>query len=145
MRLLHLGYEVYVVGETVTPALEPGDTMVVFSGSGETVSMATFCATVKGLGGTICLITASPESKISSIADCVVNLGDITGYYHGDQSSYEIRQMTGKYRSIASAFAPLGTLFETLALIFSDAVISALMEAKKEDIKELKGRLTNME
>lgn len=145
MRLLHLGYEVYVVGETVTPALVPGDTMVVFSGSGETVSMATFCATVKGLGGTICLITASPESKISRIADCVVNLGDLTGYYHGDQSSYEIRQMTGKYRSIASAFAPLGTLFETLALIFSDAVISALMEAKKEDIGELKGRLTNME
>lgn len=145
MRLLHLGYDVYVVGETVTPALVPGDTMVVFSGSGETVSMATFCATVKGLGGTICLITASPESKISKIADCVVNLGDLTGYYHGDQTSYEIRQMTGKYRSTSSAFAPLGTLFETLALIFSDAVISALMEAKKEDPGELKGRLTNME
>ncbi|MEI7856030.1 MAG: 6-phospho-3-hexuloisomerase [Methanomicrobiales archaeon] len=145
MRLLHLGYDVYVVGETVTPALEPGDTMVVFSGSGETVSMATFCATVKGLGGTICLITASPESKISRIADCMVNLGDLTGYYHGDHSSFEIRQMTGKYRSTTSAFAPLGTLFETLALIFSDAVISALMEAKKEDAKELQGRLTNME
>ncbi len=145
MRLLHLGYDVYVVGETVTPALAPGDTMVVFSGSGETVSMATICATVKGLGGTICLITASPESKISKIADCVVNLGDLTGYYHGDQTSYEIRQMTGKYRSTSSAFAPLGTLFETLALIFSDAVISALMEAKKEDPGELKGRLTNME
>lgn len=145
MRLLHLGYEVYVVGETVTPALVPGDTMVVFSGSGETVSMATFCATVQGLGGTICLITASPESKISRIADCVVNLGDLTGYYHGEQSSYEIRQMTGQYRSISSAFAPLGTLFETLALVFSDAVISALMEAKKEDVRELKGRLANME
>ncbi len=38
-----------------------------------------------------------------------------------------------------SAFAPLGTLFETLALIFSDAVISALMEAKKEDEDPLKG------
>ena len=145
MRLLHLGYEVYVVGETVTPALEPGDTMVVFSGSGETVSMATFCATVKELGGTICLITASPQSKISRIADCIVNLGDLTGYYCGDQSSFEIRQVTGQYRSISSAFAPLGTLFETLALIFSDAVISALMEAKKEDAGELKGRLTNME
>ena len=145
MRLLHLGYEVYVVGETVTPALEPGDTMVVFSGSGETVSMATFCATVKGLGGTICLITASPNSKISRIADCIVNLGDLTGYYRGDPSSFEVRQMTGQYRSVSSAFAPLGTLFETVALVFSDAVISALMEAKKEDAGELKGRLTNME
>jgi len=30
-------------------------------------------------------------------------------------------------------------MFETLALVFSDAVISALMEAKKEGAPELKG------
>src|SRR5512136_868994 len=41
MRLLHLGFDVYVVGETVTPALQRGDTLVIFSGSGETHSMAT--------------------------------------------------------------------------------------------------------
>jgi 6-phospho-3-hexuloisomerase len=145
MRLLHLGFDVYVVGETVTPALKPGDTMVVFSGSGETHSMATFCKTVRELGGFICLITASPDSTMSRIADCVVNLGDLTGYYRGDMSSFEVRQMTGQYRSAASAFAPLGTMFETLALVFSDAVISALMEAKKEGALDLKGRLTNME
>ena len=145
MRLLHLGFEVYVVGETVTPALQPGDTLVVFSGSGETHTMATFCGTAKDLGGCVCLITASPDSTICRIADCVVNLGDLTGYYRGDTSTYEERQMTGQYRSVASAFAPLGTLFETLALVFSDAVISALMEAKKEGALELKGRLTNME
>ncbi|HSA38424.1 MAG TPA: SIS domain-containing protein [Methanoregula sp.] len=145
MRLLHLGFDVYVVGETVTPAMQPGDTFVVFSGSGETHSMATFSKTVKNLGGFVCLITASPDSTMSRIADCIVNLGDLTGYYRGDMSSFEVRQMTGQYRSVASAFAPLGTMFETLALIFSDAVISALMEAKKEGAPELKGRLTNME
>lgn len=145
MRLLHLGFDVYVVGETVTPALQPGDTLVVFSGSGETHSMATICKTVKELGGDVCLITASPDSTMSRIADCVVNLGDLTGYYRGDTSTFEVRQMTGQYRSVASAFAPLGTMFETLALVFSDAVISALMEAKKEGARDLKGRLTNME
>jgi 6-phospho-3-hexuloisomerase len=56
-----------------------------------------------------------------------------------------MRQMTGQYRSAVSTFAPLGTMFETLALVFSDAVISALMEAKKEGALELKERLTNME
>jgi 6-phospho-3-hexuloisomerase len=145
MRLLHLGFDVYVVGETVTPALQPGDTLVVFSGSGETHTMATFSSTVKDLGGIVCLITASSDSTMSRIADCVVNLGDLTGYYRGDTSTFEQRQMTGQYRSAASAFAPLGTMFETLALVFSDAVISALMEAKKEGALELKGRLTNME
>ena len=145
LRLLHLGFDVYVVGETITPALKPGDTLVVFSGSGETVSVASICETVRGLGGSVCLITASTDSRMSRIADCVVNLGDLTGYYQGDKSSYEVRQVTGQYRSVSSAFAPLGTLFETLALVFSDAVISALMEAKKEGAPELKGRLTNME
>jgi 6-phospho-3-hexuloisomerase len=145
MRLLHLGFDVYVVGETITPALQPGDTLVVFSGSGETHSMVTFSSTVKELGGCVCLITASPDSKMSRIAETVVNLGDLTGYYRGDTTTFEERQMTGQYRSVASVFAPLGTMFETLALIFSDAVISALMEAKKEGAGELKGRLANME
>jgi len=48
--------------------------------------MATFCSTVSDLGGSVCLITASPDSTMSRIADCVVNLGDLTGYYRGDTS-----------------------------------------------------------
>jgi 6-phospho-3-hexuloisomerase len=145
LRLMHLGYDTYVVGETITPAFHSGDTLVMFSGSGETHSMVSICMTAKELGGKICLITGSPDSKMSRIADCIVNLGDITGYYHKDKSSFEIRQLTGKYRSVTSAFAPLGTLFETLALVFSDAVISALIEAKKAEIHDIQGRLTNVE
>jgi 6-phospho-3-hexuloisomerase len=145
LRLLHLGYDVYVVGETITPALKPGDMLVVFSGSGETHSIASICETVRELGGSVCLITASSDSRMSRIADCVVNLGDLTGYYQGDHSTYEVRQVTGQYRSVSSAFAPLGTLFETLALVFSDAVISALIVARKEGAAELQRRLTNME
>ena len=75
----------------------------------------------------------------------MVNLGDLTGYYQKDKKSFEIRQLTGEYRSVSSAFAPLGTLFETLALVFSDAVISALMEEKKEEIDQMRARLTNVE
>jgi 6-phospho-3-hexuloisomerase len=145
MRLMHLGFDTYVVGETVTPALLPGDTLVVFSGSGETLSMVSICGTAKQLGGKICLITASPDSRMSRMADCVVNLGDLTGYYRRDRNSFEVRQLTGKYRSVNFAFAPLGTLFETLALVFSDAVISSLIEAKKSEIREIQKRLTNVE
>ena len=32
MRLMHLGLQSYVVGETITPALRKGDVIVVFSG-----------------------------------------------------------------------------------------------------------------
>jgi 6-phospho-3-hexuloisomerase len=145
LRLMHLGLDVYIVGETITPAFRSGDTLVVFSGSGETHSMVSICGTAKQIGGKVCLITGSPDSKMSRMADCFVNLGDLTGYYRKDKISFEIRQLTGKYRSVTSAFAPLGTLFETLALVFSDAVISALMESKKAEILDMQGRLTNVE
>jgi 6-phospho-3-hexuloisomerase len=145
LRLMHLGYNTYVVGETITPAFLSGDTLVMFSGSGETHSMASICETAKELGGMVCLITASPGSRMGRAADCIVNLGDITGYYHKDKNSFEIRQLTGTYRSVTSSFAPLGTLFETLALVFSDAVVSALMEARKAEIRDMQDRLTNVE
>src|SRR5512139_2958639 len=87
LRLLHLGMDVYVVGETITPAFLQTDTLVMFSGSGETHSMASICGTAKEIGGKICLITASPGSKMGRMADCIVNLGDITGYYTKDKNS----------------------------------------------------------
>ena len=36
MRLMHLGFTVYFVGETTTPRVRPGDLLMVMSGSGET-------------------------------------------------------------------------------------------------------------
>lgn len=145
LRLMHLGYESYVVGETITPAFHEGDMLVAFSGSGETQSMVSICGTAKDLGGKVCVITAMPDSRIGKMADLVVNLGDPTGVYFHDKNSFEVRQITGKYRSVTSAFAPFGTMFETLALVFSDAVISALMEAKKDEIAKMQGRLSNVE
>jgi 6-phospho-3-hexuloisomerase len=145
MRLMHLGFDAYVVGETVTPALLPEDTLVMFSGSGETQSMVSICGTAREIGAKICLITASTDSRMSRMADCVVNLGDPTGYYRRDKNTFEVRQITGQYRSVTYAFAPLGTLFETLALVFTDAVISSLIETKKAEIHEVQSRLTNVE
>ena len=39
MRLMHLGYTVYVVGETITPALREGDLLVGVYGSGKSISV----------------------------------------------------------------------------------------------------------
>lgn len=145
LRLMHLGYEAYVVGETITPAFLDTDTLVIFSGSGETQSMVSLCGTAKDIRGKVWLITAVPDSRIGRQADCIVNLGDPNETYIHDKNSFEVRQLTGKYRSVTSAFAPFGTMFETLALIFSDAVISSLMETKKDEIVKMQGRLSNVE
>ncbi|MDG9688474.1 SIS domain-containing protein, partial [Streptomyces sp. DH18] len=41
MRLMQIGYQSYVVGETTTPSIEKGDLLIVSSASGETQSVCT--------------------------------------------------------------------------------------------------------
>lgn len=144
-RLMHLGFESYVIGETITPAFGREDVLVAFSGSGETRSVVDACETAREIGGKICLITSTPDSHIGRMADCIVEIGNNRLKDTDIPSDFEIRQLTGQYRSVSSSFAPLGTLFETAALVFSDAVISALMEVKHCTIEELEGRLANVQ
>jgi len=145
MRLMHIGFESYVIGETITPAFSAGDTLVAFSGSGETNSVFDVCETAKELGGRLCLITATPDSRIFRIADCIVMLGSQESQRGDVTSQYEVRQIIGQYRSVSASFAPFGTLFETAALIFADAVISRLMEITQTDEMAMKNRHTNIE
>jgi len=141
MRLMHLGLQAYVVGETITPALNTGDVMVIFSGSGRTKTVADIAETAKDLGAHLCLITSNKESRIGKISDCIVIIEHQRDEVEDDALEFEIRQMMGDHKS----FAPLGTLFETASMIFGDAVISRLMEITKTDENALKNRHTNIE
>jgi 6-phospho-3-hexuloisomerase len=141
MRLMHLGLQSYVVGETITPSLTTGDVMVIFSGSGRTKTVADIAETAKEIGAHICLITSNADSRIGKIADCIVIIEHHRDEVADDGVEFEIRQMMGEHKS----FAPLGTLFETASMIFSDAVISRLMEITKTDENALKNRHTNIE
>jgi 6-phospho-3-hexuloisomerase len=141
MRLMHLGLQAYVVGETITPAMNKGDAMVVFSGSGRTKTVADIAETAKEIGAHICLISSNKDSRIGKIADCCVVIEHHRDNVEDDAVEFEIRQMMGDHKS----FAPLGTLFETVSMIFADAVVSRLMEITKTDESALKNRHTNIE
>ena len=141
MRLMHLGLTSYVVGETVTPALTPEDLVVVFSGSGGTKTVADIAESAKAIGARLCLITSKRNSRIGRIADCCVVIESQRDTARDETAEFEIRQMMGKHKS----FAPLGTLFETVSVIFADAVISRLMEIKGINVEALRGRHVNIE
>lgn len=141
MRLMHLGMQAYVVGETITPALSAGDLIVIFSGSGRTKTVADIAETAKEIGAHICLITSNADSRIGRISNCNVVIEHQRDAVTDDAVEFEIRQMMGEHKS----FAPLGTLFETVSMIFADAVISRLMEITKTDESSLKNRHTNIE
>ncbi|HNX17094.1 MAG TPA: 6-phospho-3-hexuloisomerase [Methanoregula sp.] len=141
MRLMHLGLQSYVVGETITPAVQKSDVIIIFSGSGKTKTIADLAETAKEIGAHICLITSNADSRIGKIADCNVIIEHQRDNIEDDAAEFEIRQLLGDHKS----FAPLGTLFETASLVFSDAVISRLMEITKTDESALKNRHANIE
>ncbi len=74
MRLMHMGFTAYVVGETVTPAIGPGDLLLIASGSGETGTLTVMAEKCKKTGAELALITTNPSSAIGNLADCVTEV-----------------------------------------------------------------------
>ena len=74
MRLMHLGKQAYVVGETITPAIGGGDLLIAISGSGETGTVFMMAEGAKNAGAQIAAITANPESRLAGLADLIVQI-----------------------------------------------------------------------
>ena len=139
MRLMHLGLNVYVLGETITPRLDPEDLVVVISGSGRTHLVVTAAEAAKALGAKVVTVTSHPESPLGKLADLVVYVPGRTKIAEVDE--YVIRQIMGLHEPLT----PLGTLFENTALAVLDGVIVELMKKLGKSEKELAHRHANIE
>jgi 6-phospho-3-hexuloisomerase len=129
MRLMHMGFDAYVVGETVTPNLQNGDLFIIGSGSGETKSMTGMAEKAKGIGGTLAVCTIAPHSTLGRLADIVIKIPGL------------LKETTDSNRTIQ----PMGSLFEQTLLLFFDAVILRLMEKKSLDSDRMYLRHANLE
>jgi len=72
MRLMHLGYEVYVLGETITPSVKEGDLFIAISGSGTTKGVLMDAISAKEKGLTLLVFTSNRQSELAQIADALV-------------------------------------------------------------------------
>lgn len=126
MRLMHGGYDVYVVGEIVTPSIRKGDLLIVISGSGETETMIAYTKRAKELGAEIALISTKSSSTIADLADTVFPIGSPDLY--------------GKVVGM-----PMGTTFELSTLIFLEATISHIIHEKGIPEEEMRTRHANLE
>jgi 6-phospho-3-hexuloisomerase len=140
MRLMHLGFSVYVVGETTTPAVLPQDVVFAISGSGETRTIADLGKLAKDIGSTLITITSKKDSTLGRISDIAVIIPRKTKN-DPDEAGYLERHMRGDYKNIP----PLGTSFEITALVFLDSVVSQLIMLTGASEAELKSRHTNIE
>ncbi|WP_337100755.1 6-phospho-3-hexuloisomerase [Paenibacillus sp. YIM B09110] len=130
MRLMHLGLDAYVVGETVTRSLAKGDLLIIGTGSGETKSLVPMAEKARSLGAVVAAFTISPASTIGRLADVAVLLSGAP-----------------KDRSDGGGVTaqPMGSLFEQTLLVLGDAVILRLMEKLGLDGKAMYGNHANLE
>lgn len=139
MRLMHLGFTVYVIGEIITPGIKKGDLLITISGSGETTSVVAAGKIAKKAGAKLVLVTTYPDSTLGRLADrCVVIKGRTK--LEGERD-FLLRQIKGEHYSIA----PLGTLFEVSVLIFLDGLVAELMAELGKTEEDLRTRHATIE
>jgi 6-phospho-3-hexuloisomerase len=139
MRLMHLGFKVYVVGETIAPALGKNDVLFAISGSGTTTLVVASAEIAKRVGAKVVAITSYTNSPLGRLADHAVILKGRTKVAR--KKDYFSRQILGVHEPLA----PLGTLFEDSCMIFLDGVIVELMYRLGKTESEMKLRHATIE
>ncbi|WP_339160249.1 6-phospho-3-hexuloisomerase [Paenibacillus sp. FSL W8-0186] len=136
MRLMHLGLEVYVVGETVTRSLGKDDLLLIGSGSGETRSLVPMAEKARSLEAAVGVLTLSPDSTLGRLADFMVKLP-------GAPKDQADKAETNGPATVT--VQPMGSLFEQLLLLACDAVILALMDKQELSGHKMYGNHANLE
>ncbi len=138
LRLMHLGFNVYVSGETITPALAPEDLVMVISGSGTTTTVVAQAEVAYKIGSKVVAVTSHADSPLAKYAEQIVV---VKGRTKVDQiRDYEGRQIRGEYDN-----APLGTMFELSVMVFLDSIIAELMQKLGIHEIDLRRRHANTE
>ncbi|AWS00582.1 6-phospho-3-hexuloisomerase [Metallosphaera hakonensis] len=139
MRLLHLGYNAYVLGETIVPSIRENDIAIAISGSGRTKLIVTAAEAARDAKASLIALTSYHDSPLGKLADVVVEIPGRTKYSQNED--YFARQILG----ITEPLAPLGTLFEDTTQVFLDGVVAELMMRLKKTEEDLRMVHANIE
>jgi len=136
VRLMNLGFNVYFLGETITPAATKEDLIIVISGSGTTKLAITASSTAREIGAKVIAITSYPDSQLGRTADHIVFVGGRTKIGWPRKKDYLARQILGERETLS----PLGSIFENNTMIFLDSLVVELMHRlgkTEEEMREL--------
>lgn len=129
-RLMHLGYDVSVVGEISSPHSKVGDLLIICSSSGETKSLVELARKAKKASVKLLLVTTNKKATISKLADVVLTLPG-KSKLDGDMENNFIQ--------------PMGSDFEQLAFITFDSLVLNLMDKNSETSEEMLKRHADFE
>lgn len=131
MRLMHSGYHVYVVGETITPSIEAADLLLVISGSGTTGTLKQYATKAKEADAHLALVTTNKDSAIGQLSDCAIVIPAAT---------------KKRLETEPNTIQPLGSQFDQSAHLVLDAVIVYLLQQQEgQDNATLNQKHANLE
>ncbi|NIR87001.1 6-phospho-3-hexuloisomerase [Candidatus Bathyarchaeota archaeon] len=139
LRLMNLGFNVYFLGETITPAATEEDLIIALSGSGVTKIVLTASATAKEIGAKVVAVTSHRDSPLGKIADHVVEVKGRTKIAR--EEDYLARQILGEREPLS----PLGSIFENNCMLFLDSLIVELMHRLGKTEEEMRRRHATIE
>ncbi|MEO1771636.1 6-phospho-3-hexuloisomerase [Candidatus Enterococcus ferrettii] len=131
-RMMHLGFNVSVVGDITTTSAHEGDLLIIGSGSGETQSLVAMAEKAKKNGVKVALNTINSESTIGQLAD-------VTFVLPGASPKVEDEELVGK------SVQPMGSSYEQLSFLIYDAMIMTLMDLVDETTDTMFPRHANLE
>lgn len=128
MRLIHLGFCAYVIGDTEMIAAKAGDLLLIGSGSGETKTLRVYMEKAKQLGMKTVVFTCNRESALAREAkfSCVI-------------------RAQSKFQDGRISVQPMGSLFEQQLLLLTDCITLELARRMNIDFEQLKNRHSNLE
>ncbi len=141
LRLMNLGFNVYFLGETITPAAEKGDLLIAISGTGATKMVLTAGTAAKDIGATVIAITSFPESPLGRMADLIVTIKGRTKAGWPKEEDYLARQIIGEKEPLT----PLGSIFENNCMVFLDGLVVELMHRMGKTEEDLKRKHATIE
>ena len=127
IRLMHLGFQTFVIGETISAPVTKDDLVVIVSGSGETIPAVMTAEIAQNLGANVVSITGKKRSEIARFADVTFLI----------KASCDEKDR--------KKFAPLGTLFEASVWILLDGIIADLLDSKNETEENMRSRHATLE
>ena len=128
MRLGHLGYRAYTLGDSVVPHIKEGDLLIVASGSGETQTIYDVVKNAKGNGAKGALISGRVGSRIYRLSDHLV-----------------LMKSPSKISSERTSIQPMTTLNEQCVQILFDLVVLMIMERTNQTHEDMWTRHSNLE
>jgi 6-phospho-3-hexuloisomerase len=141
LRLMNLGFNVYFLGETITPAAGKDDLVIAISGTGMTKLVVSAASAARDIGAKIVAITSYQESQLGKMADQLVLVKGRTKMGWPREEDYLARQILGEREPLS----PLGSVFENNCMVFLDGLVVELMYRMKKDENDLRSRHATIE